>query len=65
MVIVELEESEGTENAHPTLIIFPSFLAPLSAIPHYHYFRNLMLGSKNYGTKLYIIIIELQKDIFP
>ena len=60
-MIVELE-AEGTENAHPTLILFLSFLVPLSATP---LFQELNVGIKNYGTKLYIINIELQNDIVP
>lgn len=60
MVIFELEEVEGTQNSHPTLIFYHLFfLSPIISNTTLALSQELILGSKNYGSKLYITIIEL------
>lgn len=60
MVIFELEEAEGTQNSHSTSIFYrPFFLSPIISYTTLALSQEFIWGSKNYGNKLYITIIEL------
>lgn len=53
MVIVELEESEGTENAHPTLILYLSFfLRTIVSNTTLSLFQELNVGIKELWNQI-------------